>query len=157
MAGHGQPCAKAIILCGDLYGWAGSVLGLRSAIKTYHEDHRKSPARKRFEDFASNFDSQHGTERVAEPESSRDMQLGTRLVKLEVPRMRGYDWALGDPGPMTPTSTSTRGSVGRTSIRRSSTITIGSASQAVRLIYLDPPRCRRAGGRARRCRRSQCR
>src|SRR5829696_936542 len=97
--GNGQPCAKAIILCGDLFGWAGSVLGLRSAIKTYHEDHRKSPARKRFEDFASNFDSQHGTERVAEPESSRDMQLGARLVKLEVPRMRGYDWALGDPGP----------------------------------------------------------
>jgi len=97
--GNGQPCAKAIILCGDLFGWAGSVLGLRSAIKTYHEDHRKSPARKRFEDFASNFDSQHGTERVAEPESSRDMQLGTRLVKLVVPRMRGYDWALGDPGP----------------------------------------------------------
>ena len=97
MAGQRTACAKAIILCGDLYGWAGSVLGLRSAIKTYHEDHRKSPARKRFEDFASNFDSQHGTERVAEPESSRDMQLGTRLVKLEVPRMRGYDWALGDP------------------------------------------------------------
>ena len=97
--GNGQPCAKAIIFCGDLYGWAGSVLGLRSAIKTYHEDHRISPARKRFEDFASNFDEQHGTERVAEPASSRDMQLGTRLVKLEVLRMRGYDWALGDPGP----------------------------------------------------------
>jgi hypothetical protein len=97
--GNGQPCAKAIIFCGDLYGWAGSVLGLRSAIKSYHEDHRISPARKRFEDFASNFDEQHGTERVAEPTSSRDIQLGTRLVKLEVPRMRGYDWALGDPGP----------------------------------------------------------
>jgi PLAT/LH2 domain len=97
--GNGQPCAHAIVFCGDLYGWAGSVLGLRSAIKTYHEDHRKSPARKRFEDFASNFDEQHGTERVAEPTSSRDIQLGTRLVKLEVPRMRGYDWALGDPGP----------------------------------------------------------
>ena len=37
--GNGQPCAKAIVFCGDLYGWAGSVLGLRSAIKTYHEDH----------------------------------------------------------------------------------------------------------------------
>ena len=97
--GNGQPCAYAIAFCGDLYGWAGSVLGLRSAIKTYHEDHRKSPARRRFEDFASNFDEQHGTERVAEPASSRGMQLGTRLVKLEVVRMRGYDWALGDPGP----------------------------------------------------------
>ena len=77
--GNGQPCAKAIILCGDLYGWAGSVLGLRSAIKTYHEDHRKSPARKRFEDFASNFDEQHGTERVAEPESSRDIYVNARI------------------------------------------------------------------------------
>ena len=57
---------------GDLYGWAGSA-GLRSAIKTYHEDHRKL-ARKRFEDFASNFDAVV-TERVAEPESGRDMQL----------------------------------------------------------------------------------
>jgi len=74
------------------------VLGLRSAIKTYHEDHRKSPARKRFEDFASNLDEQHGTERVPEPACTREMQLDTRLVKLDVPRMRGYDWALGDPG-----------------------------------------------------------
>jgi hypothetical protein len=97
--GNGQPCAKAIIFCGDLYGWAGSVLGLRSAIKTYHEDHPRSPARKRFEDIASRFDEQQGTERVPEPASSREMQLGTRLVKLEVPHIRGYDWALGDPGP----------------------------------------------------------
>jgi hypothetical protein len=97
--GNGQPCAKAILLCGDLYGWAGSVLGLRSAIKSYHEDHRKSPARKRFEDTVSSFDEQHGTERIAEPASTREMQLGTRLVKLDVLHMRGYDWALGDPGP----------------------------------------------------------
>jgi PLAT/LH2 domain-containing protein/CARDB protein len=97
--GNGQPCAYAIIVCGDLYGWAGSVLGLRSAIKTYHEDHRKSPARKTFEDWASNFDEQPSGDRVPEPASSRNIQLQTRMVKLEVKRMRGYDWALGDPGP----------------------------------------------------------
>lgn len=97
--GNGQPCAYAIVFCGDLYGWAGSVLGLRSAIKTYHEDVRISPSRLRFEDLAPSYDDKPGGEPVPEPASTRDMQLQTRFVKLEVLRMRGYDWALGDPGP----------------------------------------------------------
>lgn len=97
--GNGEPCKYAIIVCGDLKGWAGSVLGLRSAIKAYHEDVRKSPSRRRFEDLAPSFSAQPAGEPVPEPASTRDMQLRTRFVKLEVLRMRGYDWALGDPGP----------------------------------------------------------
>ena len=97
--GNGQPCAYAIAFCGELKGWAGSVLGLRSAIKTYHEDVRKSPARQRFEGLAPSFAAQPGGNAVPEPVSTRDVQSQTRFVKLEVLRMRGYDWALGDPGP----------------------------------------------------------
>ncbi len=36
---------------------------------------------------------------VPEPLSTAALQRQTRFVKLEVTKMRGYDWALGDPGP----------------------------------------------------------
>jgi hypothetical protein len=96
--GNGQPCKKVIVFCGDLKGWAGSVLGLRAAIKTYHEDVAKSPSRRRFEQLVpAYYDQPAGV--VPEPASSRDIQAQTRFVKLKVLRMRGFDFALGDPGP----------------------------------------------------------
>ena len=98
--GNGQPCEYAIIVCGELKGWAGSVLGLRSAIKTYHEDVRISPSRLRFEDIVpSYYEKQPSGAAVPEPAPTREIQQQTRFVKLQVLRMRGYDWALGDPGP----------------------------------------------------------
>ncbi len=101
--GSGEPCRKVVAACGDRYGWAGSVFSLRAAIKTYHENYtealRASEARLRFEDLAPAFDDQPGGAPVPEPASTRVMQAQTRFVKLEVTRMRGYDWALGDPGP----------------------------------------------------------
>jgi hypothetical protein len=97
--GNGQPCASGIIWCGDLYGWAGSVLGLRAAIKHYHEDVRKSPARAMFEQLAPRFATDPAEPALDEPPSSRPIQAGTRFVKVEVLRMNGYAFGLGDPGP----------------------------------------------------------
>lgn len=101
--GSGEPCKKVIVACGDRFGWAGSVFSLRAAIKTYHENYtaalRASAARLRFEDLAPAFDDQPVGDAVPEPTSTRDMQAQTRFAKLEVTRMRGYDFALGDPGP----------------------------------------------------------
>jgi hypothetical protein len=97
--GNGQPCASGIIWCGDLYGWAGSVLGLRSAIKHYHEDVRKSPARSMFEQLAPSFANDPDAPALDELPSSRPIQAQTRFVKLEVLRMNGFAFGLGDPGP----------------------------------------------------------
>jgi hypothetical protein len=97
--GNGQPCASGIIWCGDLYGWAGSVLGLRAAIKHYHEDVRKSPAREMFEQLAPRFATDPDSPVLDEPPSSRTIQEQTRFVKVEVLRMNGYAFELGDPGP----------------------------------------------------------
>lgn len=97
--GNGQPCAYAIVFCGDLYGWAGSVLGVRAAIKHYHEDVRKSPARDMFERIAPRYATDPDAPDVAAPLSSRDRQAQARFVKLEVLNMNGYAFELGDPGP----------------------------------------------------------
>jgi hypothetical protein len=97
--GNGQPCANGIIWCGDLSGWAGSVLGLRSAIKHYHEDVRKSPARAMFERLAPRFAADPGSPVMPELASSRTIQAQTRFVKVEVLRMNGFAFELGDPGP----------------------------------------------------------
>jgi len=97
--GNGQPCAYAIVFCGDLYGWAGSVLGVRAAIKRYHEDVRKSPARETFERIAPRYAEDPVAPDVLEPPSSRNQQAQSRFVKLEVLNMNGYAFELGDPGP----------------------------------------------------------
>jgi hypothetical protein len=92
-----------VVACGDRHGSAGSVFSLRAAIKDYHENHgellRASAPRRRFEALAPAFYAHPSGNPVAEPAPTTGMQAATRFVKLEVTRMRGYDWALGDPGP----------------------------------------------------------
>ena len=97
--GNGEPCKNAVVACGELKGAAGSVLGLRSAIKTYHEDHNVSQARRKFEQIAPVFRLDSPAPVVADPASSRDVQGLTRFVQLEVQQMRGFSGELGDPGP----------------------------------------------------------
>lgn len=97
--GSGEPCKYAVAACGELKGWAGSVASLLAALPHYQEDVPKSPARRRFERLAPAFSARAVGAPVAEPPSSQRTQARTRFVKLEVQRMRGYDWALGDPGP----------------------------------------------------------
>ncbi|MEA2168769.1 MAG: hypothetical protein QOF76_2069 [Solirubrobacteraceae bacterium] len=101
--GSGEPCKKVIVACGDQYGWAGSVFSLRHAIKDYHENYsdllRASAPRKRFESIVPAYYDNPSGNPVPEPAPSTDIQAATNFVKLEVTRMRGYDWALGDPGP----------------------------------------------------------
>jgi hypothetical protein len=85
------------------------------------------------------------------------MQLGTRLVKLEVPRMRGYNWALGDPGPDDAdlyVNARTRGQDFDSPVIHDHDRF--GFPRAVRLVHPDPHGCRRTGGRARRCPRSPC-
>lgn len=97
--GNGEPCAYAIAFCGDLVGWAGSVLGVRAAIKRYHEEVRKSPSREMFERVAPRYAADPEAPDLPEPASSRDRQAQARFVKLEVLNMNGYAFELGDPGP----------------------------------------------------------
>jgi hypothetical protein len=97
--GNGQPCASGIIWCGDLYGWAGSVLGVRAAVKDYHEDAPKSAARAMFEQIAPGYAADPASPVFPDPPSSRTTQAQTRFVKLEVLHMKGFPFELGDPGP----------------------------------------------------------
>jgi hypothetical protein len=101
--GSGEPCDPSFSGCGGRYGWAGSIFSLRSALKTYHENYtdalRASAARLKFESIAPAYYGQPGGDPVPEPASSADIQRQTRFVELAVIRQRGFDFALGDPGP----------------------------------------------------------
>ena len=97
--GNGQPCANGIIWCGDLYGWAGSVLGIRAAVKDYHEDAPKSAARVMFEQVVPGYAADPASPVFPDPPSSRTTQAQTRFVKLELLHMKGFPFELGDPGP----------------------------------------------------------
>jgi hypothetical protein len=97
--GSGEPCDHVVGFCQKEKGWAGSVFHLRQAVRDYHEDHPVSIPRSYFQRIAPAFAGQPGGPRTPEPASSADMQAQTRFVQLEVTRMRGFDWALGDPGP----------------------------------------------------------
>ena len=154
--GNGQPCAKAIIFCGDLYGWAGSVLGLRSAIKNYHEDLASRRRASEFEDLASSFATDPAPAGLPEPASEPRHAAQTRFVKLEVLRMRGFDWALGDPGP-------DDADIYANAKIRGQDFDSPVIHDHDRFSFPKPygrspgsARCRQAGGRARRCRRSPC-
>jgi hypothetical protein len=104
--GEGEPChpkgdwpapiGTGELSCGDRSGWGGNLLDLRSATKSYFQKGR-TRFRGFFEGVIRSVGYHSPVGETFPVESSRDMQLGTRFVRLQVLSMRGLE--LGDPGP----------------------------------------------------------
>ena len=104
--GEGEPChpkgdwpapiGSGELSCGDRSGWGGNLLDLRSATKSYFQ-RGKTRFRGFFESVIRHIGYFDPVGETFPVESSREMQLATRFVRLRVLSMRGLE--LGDPGP----------------------------------------------------------
>ena len=104
--GEGEPCnpkgdwpapiGSGELSCGDRSGWGGNLLDLRSATKSYFQ-RGKTRFRGFFEGVIRHVGYFDPVGETFPVESSREMQLATRFVRLQVLSMRGIE--LGDPGP----------------------------------------------------------
>jgi hypothetical protein len=98
--GQGEPCNPKEVKnrghCGDRYGYGGSLIDLSRVTERYFES-RKTRFRTLAEGAIRHVGGVGPQGETFPLGSSRDVQLGTRFVRLQVRSMRGIE--LGDPGP----------------------------------------------------------